>query len=79
MCARRPRPQRLAADEGADRHAGGDALGDGDDVRLDAGVLDRPPAAGPAHPGLDLVGDQDDPVLVAQLAKAAQEAGGAVK
>src|SRR6185503_18379649 len=75
MGARRPGPQRLPADEGADRHAGSDALGNRDEVGLDAGVLDRPPAPGPAHARLDLVGDEDDPVLIAQLAQAAQEAG----
>ena len=48
-----------------DRHARRDALGGGDDVRLDAGLLDRPPRAGATHARLDLVGDQQDAVLVA--------------
>jgi hypothetical protein len=43
------------------------------DVRLDAGVLDRPPSAGAAHARLDLVGDEEDAVLVADLAQSLHE------
>ena len=71
--AGRPRPDRFAGDERADRHARRDALGGGDDVRLDAGLLDRPPRAGASHAGLDLVGDQQDAVLVADVAQPLQE------
>jgi hypothetical protein len=39
-------------------------------------VLDRPPATGAAKAGLDLIGDEEDPVLVAQLAEALQEGSG---
>ena len=73
MGARRPGPDRFTRQEGADRHAGGNALGRRDDVRLDARVLDGPPAAGASHPGLDLVDHEQDAVLVADLAQAAQE------
>ena len=48
----------------------GDGLGDADDVRDDAGVLERPHPTGSAVAGLDLVGDEQDAVLVAALAKA---------
>src|ERR1700675_3573816 len=37
-------------------------------------MLDRPHLAGPTGPGLNLVGDQKDPVLVADPAQALQEA-----
>ena len=42
---------------------GRDALGHDKDVGLDAPVLDREQLAGPAEPGLHLVGDEQDPVL----------------
>ena len=38
-------------------------------------MLDRPPGAGAAHAGLDLIGDQKDAVLVAEVAQALQEGG----
>src|SRR6266699_5007456 len=44
------------ADHGRQRHPSGDALGDGDEIRLDAGVLDREHAPGAAEAALDLVG-----------------------
>ncbi len=40
-------------------------LGGGHDVGLDAPVLHGEPLAGPAHAGLDLVGDEEDAVLFA--------------
>ena len=63
----------LAGDDRAERHAAGDALGQADDVRLDAPVLDGEHLAGAAHAGLHFVGDQQDAVLVAQLAQLAME------
>ena len=53
---------------------GRDALGGEQDVRLDAPVLDRPHLAGPPGARLDLVGDEQDAVLVADLAQALEEA-----
>jgi ParB family chromosome partitioning protein len=50
-----------------ERQAAGHALGDRDEVRYDALVLAGEPCAGAAHPGLDLVGDEDDPVVGAPL------------
>ena len=73
--ARAPGLEQLGpGDHRAERHARGDALGRQQDVRLDAPVLDRPHLAGPAGARLDLVGDQQDPVLVADLAQALEEA-----
>ena len=56
------------------RQAGRDALGHDQDVRLHVPVLDREHLAGPPEPGLDLVGDEQDPVLAGDLAEARQEA-----
>ena len=75
-CRARPCGQvidALAGDHGAQRHAGGNALGGADDIRLDAKVFDRPPLAGAAHAGLDFVGDQQDAVPVAQFAQGREE------
>ena len=54
------------------RQAAGDRLGDADQIRLDAGLLDREERAGAAEAGLHLVGDEHDAVLVAELAQASQ-------
>ncbi len=48
----------------AKRHAAGQRLGDRDEIRLDAGMLDGEERPGAAEAGLDLVGDQHDAVLV---------------
>ena len=45
------------------------------EVGLDAEVLDREEPAGAAEAGLDLVGDEDDAVAVAEPAQAAHELG----
>ncbi len=55
--------------------AGRDALGHDQDVRLDVPVTDREQLAGPPEACLDLVGDQQDPVLPRDLAQAGQEPG----
>ena len=51
-----------AAGDRGQRHAAGDALGGGDQVGHDALVVAGEPVAGAAEAGLDLVGDEDDPV-----------------
>src|SRR5690606_10468432 len=58
--------------------AGGDAadlglLGEGEDVGLDAEVLEAPPGAGGAEAGLHFVEDQQELVLVGQAPELAQE------
>src|SRR5215212_12022128 len=74
MSASPPCLQDLGArDEGTEWHAGCDALGAEQYVRLDAGVLDRPHLPGPPRARLDLVGDEQDPVSVADRAKASKE------
>jgi hypothetical protein len=50
----------------AQRHAAGDGLGQCDDVRLHVPVLVRVPLARPAHAGLHLVEDEQQPFLVAE-------------
>ena len=60
--------QRAIRDDGRHRHAGGESLGGGHDVRHDVEVLVGPHLAGAPHAGLDLVQDQHDAVLVAQRA-----------
>ena len=63
----------LPGEDPGQRHARGDALGHDEDVRLDVPVLDREHLAGSAEARLDLVGDQQDPVLAGDLAEARQE------
>ena len=73
-----PSPALLEAPGADDRRQGQpvrDRLGQAHDVRDDPGVLEGPHRAGPAEPRLDLVGDEQDPVLVAERAQAAQERG----
>ena len=73
--ARPPRLEQVrAGDHGAERHARRDALGSQEDVRLHAPVFDGPHLAGPARARLDLVGDEQDAVLVADVAQALEEA-----
>ena len=55
--------------------AGGDALGEGDQVGDDVEVLDREPLSGPAEAGHHLVGDHHDAVPVADLPHAGHVAG----
>ena len=47
-------------------------LAEGDDVRLDADVLDGPHRAGRAHAGLHLVEDEQELVLVGEPAQLAR-------
>ena len=51
------------------------ALGETDEVRRDAPVLDREPLAAAAEPGHHLVGDQHDAVAVAEIPHALQVSG----
>ena len=69
---RRVHDLRLA-EHARERQAGGDRLGDGDQVGLDAVVLDREQLAGAREAGLHLVDDQADPVLVADRAQPLHE------
>ena len=57
---RRVHDLRLA-EHARERQAGGDRLRDGDQVGLDAVVLDREELAGAREAGLDLVGDEQIP------------------
>ena len=49
---------RFRGHESGDRQAAAESLSDGEDVRKDAAVLAREPAAGAADARLDLVQDQ---------------------
>ena len=60
-------------DQGPERHPGGDPLRRQQDVRLHAPVLHRPHPPRTTRAGLDLVGDQEDPVLVADLSEPLEE------
>ena len=74
MAALRPQVVELAAGaERREREARGDALGHADDVGLDVVALDREPVAGATEPALHLVGDEEDPVLLAALGDALDE------
>ena len=65
-----------AAGDGGQRHAAGDALGHGDDVRDDALVVDGEPFPGAAEAGLDLVRDEDDALVLGPGGERRQEALG---
>ena len=75
MGAGTPRLEELGArDQCPEGHTRGDPLGGEDDVRANPPVIDRPHPSGAPRPGLDLVGDEQDPVAIADLAKALEEA-----
>ncbi len=74
--AARPVHDGIAGDAGAHGHAGSNSLGGGEDIGFHVKMLDRPPLAGAAHPALDLVGDEQDIVLIAKFAQGGEEAGG---
>ena len=64
----------LARQQRADRHmAAGQRLRDQHHVGLDVPVLDREETAGAAHAGLDLVGDEQRAVFLAERGRARQE------
>ena len=63
----------------AERKAAADAFGDGHDVGRDARPFVREELAGASHAGLDLVEDQQQPVLVAELAQACRNCGGGTR
>ena len=65
---RERRQQRAATHDARQRQARGDALGHDHDVGHSIGPLGGEEAAGAAVAGLDLVGDEQDAVLVGQFA-----------
>src|SRR5262249_46078031 len=64
-----------ASDDAGERKSAGERFRYGDEVGLDAGMLDSEHPPGASEPGLYLVGDQRDPVLVADAAKRGQQLG----
>ena len=64
-----------APGDGGERQAAAERLPGDEQVGLDAEPLDRPDGAGAAAAGLHLVGDVEDPVLVAELAQRLHELG----
>jgi len=74
--AGRPAFHQLApGNDPGERQARGQSLGDGDDVGCHPKVFEGEPLARAPEAGLNLVGDEQDAVLVAQPAQAGQEAG----
>ena len=63
---------RAEGDEGADRHAAAEALGEGHRVGHDAGLLEGEPRAGAADAGLHLVEHEQRADLAGDLAGRAQ-------
>src|SRR5207249_2016626 len=72
----RPGHHTAAPDDRAERQSRGDALREHDDVRGDAPVLDRVELPRPAHAALDLVYDEEDPVLRRERAETREEVVG---
>ena len=64
-----------AAEHTRERQSVRDRLRHADEVGLDAGVLHRKEATRPAKTGLHLIGDEDDPVPVADPAHAFEKLG----
>src|SRR5712691_280324 len=64
------------AGDSGERKSAAERLARDDQVRFDAVVLDRPHRAGPADTGLDLVVDEEDPVLLADLLQPLREVFG---
>ncbi len=64
--------RRFAGQAGAERKAAADTLGNRHDIRLDVGPFMGKELAGAAVAALDLVENQQEAVLVAQIAQALQ-------
>ncbi|CAH0327772.1 hypothetical protein SRABI128_06447 [Microbacterium sp. Bi128] len=62
-----------AAGDGGERHAAGDALGHGDDVRDNTFVVHGEPFTGAAEAGLDLIGDEHDALVLGPVRQRGQE------
>ena len=65
--------QAMAGDDRADRQSIAQSLGQDHYVRHHLLMVDRQPASGAPHPGLNLVADQQDAVLIADASKGPQE------
>ncbi len=64
-----------ASDHARQREAAGERFRDRDKIGLDPGMLDREKLAGAGEAGLDLIGDEDDPVFVGITRAARQNSG----
>ncbi|MNG90181.1 hypothetical protein D3C79_490690 [compost metagenome] len=67
--------QLATSDHRAQRHAAGDALGQQQQVRLDAQAREGEALAGAAKARLDFIDDDQDPALVAEAAQGLGEVG----
>ncbi len=63
----------LRGENGAERKAGSERLGDQDDVRIRRELLITEKAAGAAESALNLIGDQESAVLCGEIASAIPE------
>ena len=57
----------------AERHAGGDALGEDNDIRMKIEVLEGEHFSSAAHPALHLVSDQQNAILAGDLLQGRKE------
>ena len=73
--ARHPIHHFGLADDNAQRHAGSNALRHANDVRLNTGVLDRPPFPRTANARLHFIRNQQDAVLIADPSQFLHEDG----
>src|SRR6185437_10645805 len=62
---RRPVHNARTSNRRAQRHARRDSLRDANDIRIDSGMIRRPPLPCSTHPALHFVGDKQNPVLTA--------------
>ena len=73
MAARAPLKELVAGDDRREGHPRGDALREDDDVGVEIEMLGGEELPGAPHPRLDLVGDEEDPVLVGEGSKLREE------
>src|SRR5205814_10181406 len=71
-----PIHHRGSCDDGAQGEPDGDPLGQAEDVAGDSPMLGREHLPGPPDPALDLVKDEQDAMLIAELAESRQEVEG---
>ena len=76
MAAAGPVHDRRPGDDRAQRQPVGNPLGQAHDIAGDAPVFRSEHLSRSAHPALDLVKDEQDSMLIAELAQTRQEVGG---